>query len=145
MHHRDRGSLNVIAVNGWMNHPQGFEVDNGQVVDPAPWTALFNANLWHEFVHMYLAGYLVAGFIVAGVYAYAPCAGGATPTSARRWSSRSASPPSPRRRQLLVGDWAGRTVAENQPIKLAAIEGLPARRRARPFTSAASTTRTRTR
>ena len=26
--------------------------------------------------------------------------------------------------QLLVGDWAARTVAENQPVKLAAMEGL---------------------
>ncbi len=27
--------------------------------------------MWHEIVHMYLAGYIVAGFIVAGVYAFA--------------------------------------------------------------------------
>ncbi len=63
------GSFNVIAVNGWMNNPQGFDVVDGQVVDPRPWEALLNDNLWHELVHMYLAGYLVAGFIVAGVYA----------------------------------------------------------------------------
>src|SRR5919106_3835293 len=65
------GSFNVIAVNGWMNNPQGFEVVDGQVRDPAPWEALLNDNLWHELVHMYLAGYIVAGFIVAGVYASA--------------------------------------------------------------------------
>ena len=65
------GSFNVIAVNGWMNNPTGFDVVDGQVVDPAPWVALLNDNLWHELVHMYLAGYIVAGFIVAGVYAFA--------------------------------------------------------------------------
>ena len=27
--------------------------------------------MWHELIHMYLAGYIVAGFIVAGVYALA--------------------------------------------------------------------------
>jgi len=27
--------------------------------------------------------------------------------------------------QILVGDWAGRVVAEQQPVKLAALEGLP--------------------
>ena len=27
--------------------------------------------------------------------------------------------------QVIVGDWAGRTVAQNQPTKLAAFEGLP--------------------
>src|SRR3954469_4381267 len=65
------GSFNVIAVNGWMNDPTGFRLVNGEVVDPQPWRALFNGNLWHELIHMYLAGYLVAGFLVAGVYARA--------------------------------------------------------------------------
>jgi cytochrome d ubiquinol oxidase subunit I len=65
------GSFNVIAVNGWMNNPQGFDVVDGQVRDPRPWEALLNDHVWHELVHMYLAGYLVAGFIVAGVYAAA--------------------------------------------------------------------------
>src|SRR3954468_7015693 len=62
------GSFCVIAVNGWMNHPVGFKVVGGKVVDPKPLEALFNAQMWHEEVHMYLAGYIVAGFIVAGVY-----------------------------------------------------------------------------
>src|SRR3954468_839450 len=65
------GSFNVIAVNGWMNQPQGFDVVNGQVVNANPWDALINENMWHELIHMYLAGYIVAGFIVAGVYSYA--------------------------------------------------------------------------
>ena len=30
------GSFNVIAVNGWMNHPQGFGVVGGRVIDPQP-------------------------------------------------------------------------------------------------------------
>jgi cytochrome bd ubiquinol oxidase subunit I len=33
-----------------------------------------------------------------------------------------------------VGDWAGRTVAEKQPVKLAAFEGLPETRSGAPFT-----------
>src|ERR671932_2081025 len=65
------GSFNVIAVNGWMNHPQGFTIVNGRVTNPRPFTALLNGNLWHELVHMYVAGYIVTGFIVAGVYSFA--------------------------------------------------------------------------
>src|SRR5262245_2614122 len=65
------GSFNVIAVNGWMNQPQGFDVVGGQVVNANPWDALFSQYMWHELIHMYLAGYIVAGFLVAGVYAYA--------------------------------------------------------------------------
>ena len=61
------GSFNVIAVNGWMNDPTGFDLGpNGEVLNPRPWEALLNSNMWHELIHMYLAGYLVSGFLVAG-------------------------------------------------------------------------------
>src|SRR3954453_24215720 len=54
------GSLIVIAVNAWMNHPGGFEMRAGEVVNIHPVDALFgNSYLWHELVHMYVAGYLV--------------------------------------------------------------------------------------
>jgi cytochrome d ubiquinol oxidase subunit I len=128
------GSLMVIGVNGWMNHPQGFDVVNGRVVDPNPWDALFNNHLWHELVHMYLAGYIVAGFIVAGVYATAWLRGRRdryhrTALVVTLSFAALAAP-----MQVVVGDWAGRTVAENQPVKLAAFEGLPKTTDGAPFT-----------
>src|SRR3954452_24792750 len=65
------GSLMVITVNAWMNRPGGFRLDGGHVVDVHPWRALFaNSYLWHELVHMYLAGFVVAGFLVAGAYSF---------------------------------------------------------------------------
>jgi cytochrome bd ubiquinol oxidase subunit I len=36
--------------------------------------------------------------------------------------------------QVVVGDWAGRTVAENQPVKLATFEGLARTQTGAPFT-----------
>src|SRR6201985_1740321 len=43
------GSWMVVAVNGWMNHPQGFRLVGGNAVDVHPWSALFaNSYLWHE-------------------------------------------------------------------------------------------------
>ena len=51
------GSFFVISVNGWMNDPTGFRIENGDVVDVKPWEALLNDNMWHEIVHMYLAGH----------------------------------------------------------------------------------------
>src|SRR4051812_66970 len=119
------GSFMVIAVNGWMNHPVGFDVTaGGQVVNVHPWKALFNPFFWHELVHMYIAGYMVAGFLVAGVYAWAWRKG--TRTAYVRAGltiplavAALASPV-----QVLVGDWAGREVADFQPTKLAALEGL---------------------
>jgi cytochrome bd ubiquinol oxidase subunit I len=130
------GSFNVIAVNGWMNNPEGFDVVDGKVTNPQPWDALINTNMWHELIHMYLAGYLVCGFIVAGVYAYAWLRGKRDlyHRTALVVTLAFASLAAPV--QVVVGDWAGRTVAENQPVKLAAFEGLQQTQAGAPFTIA---------
>ena len=130
------GSLNVIAVNGWMNNPEGFDVVDGKVVDPQPWDALINTNMWHELIHMYLAGYIVSGFIVAGVYAYAWLRGRRDHyhRTALVVTLAFASLAAPV--QVVVGDWAGRTVAKHQPVKLAAFEGLQQTQAGAPFTIA---------
>jgi cytochrome bd ubiquinol oxidase subunit I len=121
------GSTMVIAVNGWMNHPAGFRLDSsGKAVDVHPVSALFvNGYFWHELVHMYVAGYMVMGFTVAGAYAIARLRGrwGAYERTAFAIPLAVAALASPV--QILVGDWAGRDVADQQPVKLAAMEGLP--------------------
>jgi cytochrome d ubiquinol oxidase subunit I len=108
-----------------MNAPQGFQVDSaGNVTHVHPLTAVFNPHVWHEEVHMYLAGLIVASALVASVYAYAWLkgrrdgyhrAGLIVPLAVLCLAAPA---------QLVVGDWAGRTVAQSQPIKLAAMEGL---------------------
>jgi cytochrome d ubiquinol oxidase subunit I len=119
------GSLMVIAVNAWMNHPGGFHLVGGRVVDVNPLKALFgNSMLWSELIHMYIAGYMVTGFLVAGAYAFSRLRG--------RWGRYErvaltipltiaclAAPV-----QVLVGDWIARDIAVAQPVKLAAFEGL---------------------
>jgi cytochrome d ubiquinol oxidase subunit I len=119
------GSLMVISVNGWMNHPEGFRLVHGRAVDVDPVRALFlNSNFWHELVHMYVAGYIVTGFLVAACYAVRRLRGSfgryertalAIPLSIAVVASIMQAP---------VGDWAGRVVAVNQPVKLAAFEGV---------------------
>jgi cytochrome d ubiquinol oxidase subunit I len=120
------GSFMVIAVNAWMNHPGGFRLVDGQVVDVDPVGALFgNAFLWHELVHMYLAGYVVTGFLLASAYAVGALRGrwGRYERTALAVSATVAALAAPV--QVLVGDWAGRVVAVDQPTKLAALEGVP--------------------
>jgi cytochrome d ubiquinol oxidase subunit I len=118
------GSTTVIAVNGWMNAPQGFTEQNGDVTDVHPLSALFNPNLWHEEVHMYLAGFIVSSALVAGVYAVAWLrgrqdryhrAGLIVPVAVLALAAPA---------QVVIGDWAGRDVAREQPTKLASFEGL---------------------
>jgi cytochrome d ubiquinol oxidase subunit I len=128
------GSLMVIAVNGWMNNPSGFALRNGKAVDVHPWSALFgNHYFWHELVHMYLAGFIVAGFVTASVYAWGWLQGrrGAYERTALAVAVTVAALAAPV--QIVVGDWAARDVAETQPVKLAAFEGLGETTRGAPI------------
>jgi cytochrome d ubiquinol oxidase subunit I len=127
------GSLTVLAVNGWMNHPVGFEIVDNEVTNIHPWKALFNGFFWHELAHMYFAGYMVMGFTVAGVYAFAWLrgnrskyvrAGMIVPLTIACLAAPV---------QVVIGDWAGRTVAQDQPVKLATFEGLPQTTKGAPF------------
>jgi cytochrome bd ubiquinol oxidase subunit I len=127
------GSLSVISVNAWMNHPGGFHVAGGQVVDVHPLTALFaNSFLWPELLHMYIAGYIVAGFLLASAYAVGRLRGhwGRYERTALAIPLTIAALASPV--QVLVGDWVGRDVAKAQPVKLAALEGLAHTTKAAP-------------
>jgi cytochrome d ubiquinol oxidase subunit I len=116
----------VLAVNSWMNDPGSFTMrPDGTVTDIEPVKALFgNGHIGYELVHMYLAGFIVTGFLVAGAYAAGRLRG--------RWGryerialtipltvAALAAPV-----QVVVGDWAAREVAKTQPVKLAALEGL---------------------
>jgi len=119
------GSWMVISVNAWMNHPTGFRLEDGKVVDVHPVSALFgNTYLWHELIHMYLAAYMVTGFVVSACYAYGKLRGtwGRYQHAALTLAVSAALLASIA--QIFVGDWSGREVATTQPTKLAAFEGL---------------------
>jgi cytochrome d ubiquinol oxidase subunit I len=119
------GSLTVISVNAWMNNPSGFTLERGRVSDVRPLAALFgNDFLWHELIHMYVAAFIVAGFVTAAVYAFAWLRGrrGRYERVALVVPLTVAALAAPV--QIVVGDWAARSVARDQPTKLAALEGL---------------------
>jgi cytochrome bd ubiquinol oxidase subunit I len=128
------GSFFVIAVNAWMNSPGGFRMENGEAVDVDPWEALFgNSYLAHEMVHMYVAAYIVAGFLVASIYGWQWLKGrrGRYERAALTIALTAAAIAAPV--QLIVGDWAARVVAEEQPVKLASFEDLRETTEGAPF------------
>ena len=116
------GAFSVVAVNSWMNQPQGYTLSNGEVTDVYPLKVIFNPAVPYEVPHMILAAYLVTGFLVASVYAVGMLRGRrdryhrlgllipltvaaiATPI------------------QFAVGDTAARAIADDQPIKFAGME-----------------------
>jgi cytochrome d ubiquinol oxidase subunit I len=120
------GSASVVAANAWMNAPSGFTLDSaGQVVEVDPWKVIFNDAMPLMAAHMIVAAYVVGGFLVASVYAFAMLRG-------RRdryhrlgfiiaFTVAAIATPI----QMGVGDSLARWVYNNQPIKFAAIELVP--------------------
>lgn len=63
------GTFCVVSVNAWMNHPAGFDIQDGRVTNIDPWAAMFNEGVWLQFLHMWVAAFMVVGLTVSGVYA----------------------------------------------------------------------------
>lgn len=119
------GSFMVVSVNAWMNAPTGFRIDeSGEVVDIDPIAAILNDHVWHQALHMYLGGVMVVGFTMAAVYAFRML-GGHTDRLHRLGAvvplvfAAVVTPIQP-----VVGHFAGQRIADDQPIKLAAMEAL---------------------
>ncbi len=117
------GAFSVIAANAWMNTPAGFTLGpDGRVQDVHVADVIFNTSVFHEFVHMWIAAYMVAGFLLASIYAVLMLRG-----SRDRYHrlgflipftvAAIAAPI-----QIIVGDFAARDVYEDQPVKFAAME-----------------------
>jgi cytochrome bd ubiquinol oxidase subunit I len=117
------GAFSVVAVNSWMNQPQGFTLDSsGAVTDVDPLKVIFNPAVPYEVPHMILAAYLLTCFLVASVYAVGMLRG-------RRDRHHRLGLLIPLTVgcilapiQFAVGDTAAREIAKDQPIKFAAME-----------------------
>ena len=118
------GTFFIMSVNSWMNAPTGFDIIDGQVTNVDPWAAIFNDAVLLQYLHMLLAAYMVAAFTMVSVYSMGWLRG--RRDRLHRLGvlvplvfATIATPIQP-----IVGHFAGQAIADRQPIKLAAIEGL---------------------
>jgi len=118
------GTAAVVAANGWMNLPGGMRVEFGRVVDVNPFAVFFNRAFWYEAVHMLLAAYMVAGFIVASVYAGALLRGRRDRYHRIGFVLPFVVAAIVAPIQIVVGDVVAREVHLKEPAKFATIEML---------------------
>jgi len=59
----------VVAANGWMNSPSGFDFVNGKYLNIDPVKAMFNDAWFSESLHMVIGAFSATGFAVAGIHA----------------------------------------------------------------------------
>jgi cytochrome bd ubiquinol oxidase subunit I len=117
------GALSVVAANSWMNTPAGFSIGpDGRVVDVKPADVLFNTSTFHEFVHMWVAAFVVVGFLVASIYAVSMLRGNRDRYTRLGFLIPFTVGAIAIPIQLVVGDFAARDVYNDQPVKFAAME-----------------------
>jgi cytochrome d ubiquinol oxidase subunit I len=117
------GAVSVVAANSWMNQPGGFDTNAaGEITNVRPLEVIFNKATGYEVPHMLLAAYMVAGFLVASVYAAGWLKGRRDRYHRLGFAIPFAIACIATPIQLFVGDTAARAIAKDQPAKFAAME-----------------------
>ena len=114
----------ILALNSWMQTPQGHVIEGGQAI-AADWIAvIFNPSFPYRLTHMLLASGLTASFVIAGLSAWrllrAPDDRGAAKTLRAGVFVAAGLIPA----QIFVGDLHGLNTLEHQPAKIAAMEAI---------------------
>jgi cytochrome d ubiquinol oxidase subunit I len=114
----------VVAANAWMNSPAGFTYSNGIYSNIDPVKAMFNPAWFSEALHMCLAAFAATGFAVAGVHAFMIVRRRNIDFHTKAFRIAAIFACTAAILQPLSGDHSAREVAERQPAKMAAMEGL---------------------
>ena len=114
----------IVALNSWMHTPAGFEMVDGKARVTSWLGVIFNPSFPFRLVHMLLASGLTAAFLVAGVSAYRLLRKKDQPGVQRDLKAAVLLAAVLIPLQILAGDAHGLNTLENQPAKVAAMEGL---------------------
>ncbi|MEN3534072.1 cytochrome ubiquinol oxidase subunit I [Microbispora sp. ZYX-F-249] len=137
----------ILAANAWMKHPVGYEVVDGRARMTDLWAVLTNSTALAQVPHVVAASFVVAGGFVIAVAGYRILrerGAGLMPGRGNARAVRDATVPMRRlpdmwrtslRAALVMtaiagavvagsGDLSGQLLREQQPMKLAAAEGL---------------------
>jgi cytochrome bd ubiquinol oxidase subunit I len=117
------GTLSVVAANAWMNQPTGFTMgSDGRISEVRPLEVILNPATGFEAAHMFLAAYMVTGFLLASVYAAGMLRGRRDNYMRLGFTIPFVVAAIAAPIQIAVGDVAAREVVAQQPAKFAAME-----------------------
>lgn len=112
----------VVAANGWMNSPAGFDLVDGVYTNIDPLTAMANDAWFSQALHMTLAAFVAVGFAVGGVHGYQVLRNKNVAFHSRAFKMAIGFGAFAAILIPLSGDLAAKDIAERQPEKLAAME-----------------------
>jgi cytochrome bd ubiquinol oxidase subunit I len=114
----------IIVANSWMQTPAGYEIQGDKAVLTDFFAALFNPSVLPRFTHTIFSSWALAGFIVMAVSAWYVRKGRAGDVSRLTLRIGLIVAIVGTLAVLGTGDTSSRQVAETQPTKFAAMQGL---------------------
>jgi len=118
----------IVVANSWMQTPAGFTIvgegAEAKAVVTDFWQMVFNPSAMDRLTHVVLGCWLSGIFLVISVSAYYLLKGKYQVFSKRCLTMGLVSAGAVLLLQLVSADSTARGVAENQPVKLAAMEGV---------------------
>ncbi len=122
------GTLNsafwILAANSWMQTPAGAVFNGQHFVVTDWWAVVFNPSFPYRLAHMLLASWLTTAFVVAGVSAWYLLRGEHAEVARKGLSAGLIAAALLAPTQVFMGDQHGLQVKRDQPMKVAAMEGL---------------------
>jgi cytochrome d ubiquinol oxidase subunit I len=118
-------ALWILIANSFMQNPVGYTIRNGRAEMTDFWALVGNPNVWYQFPHVLTAGISVGGFLVMAFSAYHLLK--RNPQTQEffqrsfRWAAGFALVGSVL--VGLIGHAQGQFLAENQSMKISAMEG----------------------
>ena len=114
----------ILALNSWMQTPQGHVMDGGALI-AGDWLAvIFNPSFPYRFTHMLLASGLTTAFLIAGLSAWRLLKAPADASAAKTLRAGALVAALLAPLQVFVGDLHGLNTLEHQPAKIAAVEAI---------------------
>ena len=114
----------IVTANAWMNVPTGFDLVSGRAENIRPWIAMWNPMAAPETIHMVMAALASVGGVVAGIHGKVLLKKPPSGFHLRGFAIALVVGGFGAFLQPISGDYSARAVAHNQPVKLAAMEGL---------------------
>jgi cytochrome d ubiquinol oxidase subunit I len=124
----------ILALNSWMQTPDGFIVQDGVFFADDWRKIIFNPSFPYRFLHMMTACFLTSAFLIAGVSAWRTRHGvdGPATLMVMRTGVIMAAVLTPL--QIFFGDLHGLNTLQHQPAKIAAMEAVWETERQAAFT-----------
>jgi cytochrome d ubiquinol oxidase subunit I len=123
----------ILALNSWMQTPQGHTVVDGKFYVESWLAIIFNPSFPYRLAHMVNASVVTAAFLIAGTSASRALRNLHGPGTERVLKTGVLVAAVAAPLQVFLGDQHGLNTLEHQPAKIAALEGIWHTERSVPF------------